>query len=325
MTATAKRKRKSFLDPEAARAFEEAQKHAARPKKSGRGPTIAVVLAPLIKAGIHSTNYWAAKTIIALYGQICPSDLGATHVDHLNAGIAASKSPFTRCNRSAADRRDLRKLYEDHCASRLAERVVKSHAPRPRNITATTEERNTILTAAQLHMRLWLLIFSDMSMRAGSAASIAPDQYDAATRAVTFSTKYDARQTLTVTTELAELMNPTGLVGSEPYVAQLARRTARGKYHRPNQPGGMPYNTLARDFKALRERLGITRKLTAHDLRRTTATRVYAATKRPETSTGVARPCRPQLNAVVLGSPHHAGRCRGAGASELNPTTEVIQ
>jgi len=294
-------------------------------KKAGRGPTIADVLAPSIKAGIHTCNYWAAKTIVELYGGIRPSDLGPTHVENINVKIDASRSPFTRCNRSAAVRRLLRKLYEDHGAARLAERISKARAPRPRNVTATEEERAKMMAAAPLHMRLWLLLCSDMAMRAGTAAKITPNQYDKKEKTVTFTTKYDSHQTLTVTEEIARIMGIEGLNGSEPYVRQLARMVPRGRYGKVGQDGEMGYNTLAMNFKKMREDLGITRKLTAHDLRRTTAVKVYKATKdlrQVQALLGHA-----DLTSTLWYLDHHMTPVTVATLelAKLNPSTEVVQ
>lgn len=194
----------------------------------------------------------------------------------LNGKIEASESHFTRKNRANAVRWLLRRL-EDCGAPSLASEVVKVARPRPRNVTSTDTERTRILAAAPPHLRCWLLLCSDLAIRSTTAARLTPENYDPARRELTFTTKYQARQRLPVTAALAEMLDRC-ILPDVPFVAQLPRAA---KLHR--QPlhslGHMDAASLRKLFAGLRRKLGITRKLTAHDLRRTTATRVYDATR----------------------------------------------
>ena len=67
---------------------------------------------------------------------------------------------------------------------------------------------------------------------------------------------------------------------SLPFTAQLPTETANCHGRRAAPPLGraMAANKLGQSFARLRKRLGITRKLTPHDLRRTMARAVYRAT-----------------------------------------------
>lgn len=121
------------------------------------------------------------------------------------------------------------------------------------------------------------MLCSDLAIRSGTAARLTPDNYDTARRELTFTTKYQARQRLPVTAELAALLDRCTL-SDVPFVAQLPRAS-------PTHPqplhalGHMDAASLRKLFNGLRTKIGIKRKLTAHDLRRTTATRVYDKTR----------------------------------------------
>jgi integrase len=227
-----------------------------------------------IAPGTH--HGWAASTVIGIAGGLRPSQLNARVVRVINGKIDATDNAFTRKNRSNAVRWLLAKL-EDDGAPKLQAEVTTVTRPKPRNITSTESERQRILNAAPPHLRCWLLLCSDLAIRSGTAAKLGPENYDPERRELTFTTKYQARQRLPVTAELAELLNRCNEAGV-PFVAQLPRATAT---HR--QPlhalGHMDAHSLRKLFTKLRRGLGIKRKLTAHDLRRTTATRVYDATR----------------------------------------------
>lgn len=149
--------------------------------------------------------------------------------------------------------------------------------PRPRNITSTDKERAAILSAAPPHLRCWLLLCSDLAIRSGTAARLTPSDYDPVRRELTYTTKYQARQVMPVTSELAALLDLC-ILPNTPFVAQLPR--AHITHRQPLHPlGHMGADGLRKLFGGLRRKLGINRKLTAHDLRRTTAMRVYDATR----------------------------------------------
>lgn len=149
--------------------------------------------------------------------------------------------------------------------------------PRPRNVTATDDERARILAAAPPHMRLWLLLCSDLAIRSGTAIEIGPAHYDERQRTVTFTTKCDEHLTLPVTEEIAELISRCSQDDPTSYVRQLWREHNRYK-HAPGCHNPKLYSSLSLAFLRLRRAVGITRKLTPHDFRRTTAVAMYKLT-----------------------------------------------
>lgn len=214
-------------------------------------------------------HYYAAKALIVHAGQKLPKDL--TRADALAANATATAThlaPWTRANRNRNLRRILRWLCEEHHAPSLAKYLPRPHVPRPRNVTATHAEREAIMTTAPPYLRAWLLLCSDLALRSGTAARIAPRHYNPETRELRFSTKFENTQTLPVTAEIAALF---GVAADDPFMPL----TAQLHPYRHD----LTVNYLRRKFRELKHTLGITRKLIPHDLRRTTAVAAYDATK----------------------------------------------
>lgn len=171
--------------------------------------------------------------------------------------------------RTAALRRILRWLWEYHASPRLDHVLRRYPGLRPRNVTATASELDRIFTAAPPHLRLWLLFCSDLAIRSGTAQRLAPEHYDQQQRTLTFVTKLGEKLTLPVTADVAELIDQCDPTNPVSFVRQL---WLEAKPHgHPVNPHGTNGNTLNASFRALKLRLGITRKLTPHDLRRTAA------------------------------------------------------
>ena len=169
----------------------------------------------------------------------------------------------------------LRWLWEHYGAPKLDGSVRKYAAPRPRNVTATDEERDRVLAAAPAHMRLWLLFCSDLAIRSGTAVRLAPEHYDPVRRKLTFTTKYGEKLTLPTTNAIERMLDDCDMRNPEPFVRQLWQN-----YRRVNLP---PQRTdqlrLLQAFARLRRRVGIERRITPHDLRRTTAVAMYQHTR----------------------------------------------
>lgn len=159
-----------------------------------------------------------------------------------------------------------------HGAPPLADLITKHPGLRPRNVTATDEELERILRAAPPHLRLFTLLCSDLAIRSGTAARIGPKHYDPERRTLRFTTKYHEALTLPVTAEIAALLETCNMQTEEPFVHQLHRRA------NPAICSKRYSGTITSAWRDLRRRLGITRKLTPHDLRRTTAVKLYEAT-----------------------------------------------
>ena len=206
-------------------------------------------------------------------------------------------------------------LAEEHGAPQLGKYVPKVTPPAPRATTVTSEERERLLAYAPLWLRCWLLLCSDLAMRNATAARICPNDYNAEKGELTFRTKFGTRQTLPVTAELATIFRlvPKDSDTSKPYTVLL-------------HPLGRvcpKYPSMA--FYQLRLKLGIKRQITAHDLRRTTATTVYNQTRDLRTVQAVLGHKQLATTLYYLDHRNTPVPLSVLELAKLNPTTEGVQ
>jgi integrase len=154
--------------------------------------------------------------------------------------------------------------------------ITRHPGLRPRNVTMTQREIDTILTAAPPDIQLWLLLCSDLAMRSGTAARISPANYDPRRRELRFVTKCDEALTLPVTAEIAAILETCDHNSPHPYVQQLSFRQqqAVGGQFKTNPTR----YTINCRFRRLLNSLEIRQNLRPHDLRRTAAVRMYEFT-----------------------------------------------
>jgi integrase len=127
-------------------------------------------------------------------------------------------------------------------------------------------------------MRLWILLCSDLAIRSGTAAGLGGKHYDHETRTLRFTTKCGARMALPVTAEIEQAIARCDLHSTVPFVRQLwtpGRQRGRRGVTKAIDTGETPRMTLRRLLK----QAGITRRITAHDMRRATAVAVLDHTK----------------------------------------------
>jgi integrase len=202
--------------------------------------------------------------LIEIAGTLQVSKLSTVQTDYINTWLNRYTNQVSKHRRAGAARTLFRRLWEDYKAPKLHHHIVTVYKPKPRNVTAADWERDAIMAAAPMHLRCWLVMCSDLAIRSGTAAKLGPEHYDSGTKELVFRTKYDNAQRLPTTAALRELIG--WCTGDGPFVQQLA--------------GGKKaaYKNLIDDYAKLKKKLGITRKLTPHDLRRTTARKVYKLT-----------------------------------------------
>jgi integrase len=119
---------------------------------------------------------------------------------------------------------------------------------------------------------------SDLAIRSGTAVRLGPSNY--VNGELSFRTKYGAIQRVGVTHELALLLDQCKKP-DVPFVAQLPRGTCgmRGGGTRPIPVNGkMSLKRMHEVWNVALRAAGILRTLHPHDLRRTTARRVYSIT-----------------------------------------------
>lgn len=155
-----------------------------------------------------------------------------------------------------------------HGAPKLDELITRQPGLRPRNVTATDEEKEALLTGLPPHLALLLLLCSDLAIRSGTASRIAPPHYNPTKRILSFETKAGERLTLPTTKAIETILGTCELNTTTPFVMQLwLRRPSPARRPDPHTT----YPPFLQQFAAARRALGITRKLTLHDFRRTTA------------------------------------------------------
>jgi integrase len=219
----------------------------------------------------------ACKAIIAQAGSIPPHKMSAAHVMEIDAHLRAMPySALTRWLYAGAIRRLLRWLWEHHSAPKLDGAMRKYATPRPRNVTVRDDERAALLNAAPDHLRLWLLLCSDLAIRSGTAIRLGPNHYDQQRRTLTFTTKCDEALQLSTTDAIDAMIEKCDLNNSQPFVHQLWTRHY-AKRRRGHPPTTYNVHALRQYLNQLRKRLGM-RRVTLHDHRRTAAVAIYELT-----------------------------------------------
>jgi integrase len=182
-------------------------------------------------------------------------------------GVWDELAHSTRHARSSSLSSVLKMLFEYGAERGIEKTIPKIGKPSPRNVVATTAEREAIFRESPPHMQCLLHLCSDLAIRSGTAAKIGPQHYDEQNGLLTFRTKYGRSVTLPVSKPLSELFRLHATDVSVPYVVAL------------NPSGAASESAHRRMFERIRKRAGVTRKLTYHDLRRTTAVRAYEITR----------------------------------------------
>lgn len=186
----------------------------------------------------------------------------------------ATTTRYTRLN---SLRRILRFLWEHHGSPKLDHCVPRSATIRPRCVTAERTEIDSLLDHAKPSLRLFLLLCSDLGIRSGTAVTISPQHYQPSTGQLRFRTKYDEKVGVPVTSEIAEAFELCDLNSSLPFITQLRRQEQGTRGHRATNTVA-DVHWLRRELKLLRLSLGITKRITPHDLRRTSAVALYQYT-----------------------------------------------
>lgn len=248
------------------------------PKRDSGQGTITPILLALTKGKSNSSHATqAAKILIAIAGSITPQKLRPAHAIEANEIICGSGwTHSTQAGKAAAMKRLLRWLSKHHGSQELADLIAAHPGLRPRNVVASEAEISALLAASRPHMRLWLLLCSDLAIRSGTAARLAPAHYDQRSAILRFATKLGEKLTLPVTAEIAAILNTCDPANPESFVRQLWQR--HRLRHAPQSKPFKNSNQLNSQFQKLRRSIGITRKLTPHDLRRTTAVAMLEAT-----------------------------------------------
>ena len=227
----------------------------------------------------QSTVRCAIRQLIAVCGSLQPGELSAAHVEEADEAIRTSRWSATYKALSAASlRRILRWLWEENGAKKLDQHVRTSPAIRPRSVTVERVTLDEVLYLVPVHVRLWLLLCSDLAIRSGTAAAIGPRQYNREDGTLQFTTKKQAKVHLPVTAEIADLIEQCDLKTPMPFVRQLWPHTTGLALRDTTTPLNTTMSLRATMHRCLRA-AGINQRIIPHDLRRTTAVQLYKRTK----------------------------------------------
>jgi integrase len=137
--------------------------------------------------------------------------------------------------------------------------------PQPRGVTATQEQIDTLLAAARPAMRLFILLCWQLALRYSEALAVTPRTIDATAGTITIPTKGGKSRRIQITPAIAVLLAAAITTGSDP--DEPCVFLLHGK--------SLSKDAFRKWWNKLVKQAGIT-GLNPHDLRRTTATALYA-------------------------------------------------
>ncbi len=184
---------------------------------------------------------------------------------HIEALVQRWKARYARSttySRAAALRRTLR-WYEDTTNSKgLARCVPRVPYPNVRQIVATPAQLDALHAAADPWMRVWLRLTVALALAQNEVRTLSAAHYNAEARTVSFTRKKTGEpNTLPVPDDLAAIFESAPDFG-DPAMPFLQR-----------WQNGHPLkkHTIEGRWRRLKARAGVPAEVTAHDLRRTTA------------------------------------------------------
>ncbi len=191
-----------------------------------------------------------------------PRQLSQLTIDGLVSRWKAVYAANTLYTRTGILRRLLSTLREFGAPALLVGKI-KPGKPRPR--IATDQELDALLSAAPAHLRLFILLCWQCSLRHAEAIAVTPRSYNPDERTVSIKVKGGATRTIPVTPPIAALITSTLEGDPDTSCVHLlkGRTLARASI----------YSAWARLCRQ-KQIVG----LTPHDLRRTTANQVLNAT-----------------------------------------------
>lgn len=148
--------------------------------------------------------------------------------------------------------------------TRSAEEVHLPRKPRPRTVTVSTEEIRTLIETAAPPLRFILTAMATMGLRWSEARDIEPANYNAEQRTVSIRVKGGKVKTFPVPDAVSTLISQAP-EGEGRVIDRYAGYT-------------VPNDTSAGWWPNHKKRSGVRPEIRPHDLRRTAACRLYAAT-----------------------------------------------
>jgi integrase len=237
-------------------------------KKSPALGQISAHVEALHAAHGPDTNYRQALAQLSeIAGHLEPRQLNPLMAFGLVAGWRHRNAPSTAYHRRNALQRILRHL-EKFGAPPID--LPKLRMPKARGITATREEIAQLLTHASPHMRLFILLCWHLALRFSEAFAVSTQAWDRDNHTITVTVKGGGERTIPTTPEVEEML------------AVATHHEAPGQGAVSALHGHRSYSkyALRMEWKRLKKKAGLRgHEANPHDLRRTTATALYAISK----------------------------------------------
>lgn len=234
--------------------------HGENHKKSPRPEaTLAAFLAPYItREESHAKR--AALSLTSEIGHLAASQLTPLVVAALVAKWRREWSPKTVYSRMIYLRKELR-------AAGYLGAIPKVPRPEVRAVTATTDELARLFANPPAFLKLYMLLYLQCGLRSAETLEVTPRVWRPETHTALIKVKGGRLRTIELTPDVEELLLPT--CGGDPDLPAIW--LLHGK---PIQKAGLQHA-----FRRHADKCGVNRDVTPHDLRRTAATILYAATK----------------------------------------------
>ncbi len=158
----------------------------------------------------------------------------------------------------------LLRYLEQHGTPKI--KLPKVGTYRQRTNTATREQIDAMLRGAPVHMRLFILLCWQLALRFNEAMHVTPRFWNEESNTITIEVKGGKTRTLPLTPEITSLLGATRHGDPDESCVSIL-------YGKPIAP-----ETVRSNFYRIQLACGLT-NLTPHDLRRTTATALYEASK----------------------------------------------
>jgi len=206
-----------------------------------------------------------ARDVVTALGHLAPAQLTPLMVAALVAEWRHKYSANYTYNR----RVQLRKLLAELCAFGAPPiKAPKVPYPAQRATHMNAEELARLLVSPPPHLRLFILLYLQCGLRAAEAAIVTPRTWNQEQHTVTVKVKGGKTRTAEVTADVENLFRAASPEADPdtPFLWLLKGRR-------------ITMNAIRRAWQKHRDACGIPRTVTAHDLRRSAATILYAATK----------------------------------------------
>ncbi len=218
----------------------------------------------------HAPQQHIIRELSRAVANLYPHQISELLVTGLCASWKQRHAPATYFWKVHGLRRALRQFQMLTGVQHLTAAVPRVHQPPPRSVIASADEINRLWNTASPRERVWLCLTLRLGLRHGDALSIGPEHYDAETKTLRWTQqKTGELQTLPVADDIALLFEEAPDFG-DPAMPYFARW---------NHGKRVKTGATRRMWERLKNRAGVRREVTAHDLRRTVAVATHEVTK----------------------------------------------